>query len=208
MKRPPWAAFLKNKGIDALSHKQLQGACKKARLNAGGAAAALRARLQEFVELESPPAWYVESIKAAESKKKAQAESRKLAQEADVSVHDLLEWKENEMAVGQKLVHISVERLTGGSSVRLLTAQPKGCVKQSTTQLSTFSRSGFATAGGKKVCFRVLHPGEAVFLYEEHDGNGRSLKERIRVTLREPRQPDSGQENAPKPKQRRPERKR
>ena len=133
MKRPPWAAFLKNKGIDALSHKQLQGACKKARLNAGGAAAALRARLQEFVELESPPAWYVESIKAAESKKKAQAESRKLAQEADVSVHDLLEWKENEMAVGQKLVHISVERLTGGSSVRLLTAQPKGCVKQSTT---------------------------------------------------------------------------
>ena len=185
MKRPPWATFLDNKELDALSHKQLQGACKEARLGASGAAATLRARLQEFVELESPPAWYTELIEAAESKRKAQRAHEQASKDALVSVHDLLDWKENEMTVGQKLVHKSVERLTAGSSVTLLKALPNGCVKQKTTKLPSFDRSGFSCGGGDKACFQVVGPGEAVFLNEEHDGCGRSLKERIRVTLRE-----------------------
>ena len=185
MKRRPWATFLDNKELDALSHKQLQGACKKARLGASGAAATLRARLQEFVELESPPAWYTESIEAAELKKKAQQARAQARNDALVSVYYLLEFKENEMTVGQKLVHESVERTTGGDSVTLLKAQPNGCVKQKTTKLPSFDRRGFSCGGGDKTCFQVVGPGEAVFLYESHDACGRSKKERIRVTLRE-----------------------
>ena len=191
MKRQPWATFLDNKELDALSHKQLQGACKKARLGASGAAATLRARLQEFVELESPPAWYTESIEAAELKKKAQQAHAQARNDALVSVYYLLEFKENEMTVGQKLVHVSVNSYCTASdtcrrdSVTLLKAQPNGCVKQKTTKLPSFDRSGWRVPGGDKTCFQVVGPGEAVFLYESHDACGRSKKERIRVTLRE-----------------------
>ena len=71
----PWAAFLDGKDLSRFSHKQLQGACKKARLKASGSAIELCAHLQECINCSTPPEWYLKA-EAAKSLRVVEEEPR------------------------------------------------------------------------------------------------------------------------------------
>ena len=97
--KPRWAWFLDNKDVERMTHKQLQSACKKGRLDARGSSDALRTSLRGFLARKVAPDWYVAGMEHGLSASAAALVARTVTLPVEAGAVSL--------SVGQRLVHVS-----------------------------------------------------------------------------------------------------
>jgi len=160
--KPEWASFLDNKNVDTLSRKQLQEACKKARLNASASSDVLREQLKQFCNKSlPPPQWWVE-----------EREVQRAKEAAKISLEFLMRCGEKQdtmvvtMKVGQYLEHISMNSKCKGGRMTLGVCNPAGCLteKHRNTHGASYSRDA--------AIFTAIQPGTAKIAHETFSFQG------------------------------------
>ena len=154
---PKWAWFLDGKDVDVLAHKQLKGACKKARVSAAGSSDALRRALRSYLARDDAPAWFVDGMQdglsAAACATRARTVAFAFGGDAEVC-----------MRVGQRLEYLGEHGKCKGRHARLVAGSdvPAGCLAGQHQSSQAGSRSGFI--GGRvtdKAEFVAKAPGTA-----------------------------------------------
>ena len=179
--KPKWAWFLDGKDIDRLTHKQLQSACKKARVSAAGSRDSLRASLHAYLALKEAPDWFLDGMQYGESAASLAAKARTVP----LGVGGFTCGNTVSLKVGQRLEHIGNDFKCSGSVARLESATPEGCLVEKHRRSQAGSRSGFIGGGIKDTAtFDAVAPGTATVALLVRRGAGRPLDEKKSVSVK------------------------
>ena len=182
--KPKWAWFLDGKKLEAMGHKALQSACKKARISANGSSAALRNALKEFVGRKEPPDWFVDGMQNGLSATAALKAASKVQLCFDRSISSI------SICVGQHLEHKGHSSKCHAASATLKSAQPENCIVEVHRRSQVGARSGFFGGGTTDTAtFRALVPGVATVQLLERRGAAGSLQHEgrsVTVTIVDP----------------------
>ena len=176
--KPKWAWFLDGKDVDQLTHKQLQSACKKARVGAAGSSQALRASLHAYSALKEAPLWFVDGMEHGDSATKIAVKARTVTLTSFA--------KPISLRVGQRLEHVGRDGNRFEGIARLVSAMPEGCLVERHRRSQAGSRSGFIGGQIKDTAtFEAEVPGVASVALLARPGFGRPLVQQrvVKVTV-------------------------
>ena len=170
--KPRWAWFLDNKDVERMTHKQLQSACKKGRLDARGSSDALRTSLRGFLARKVAPDWYVAGMEHGLSASAAALVARTVTLPVEAGAVSL--------SVGQRLVHVSSEGKCSGERASLGSVEPDGCVTEAQRQSQPYLSRSKNTA-----VFEARAPGTAIVTLSKMRGaaGGWQHFSEVRVTV-------------------------